>query len=140
MQSKLTFKESIQAGLLAGVTSAVINAVLFFVFHEMGVLADTIFVQPPNQPLVIGSVIVASLVPSLIGSIVFFLIEKFTSNGYRIFSILAITLAVLSLFTAFKVPVNVTMGYSLVLCVMHLVVAFVLVYFIGRSVKQTVQA
>lgn len=136
MQSKLTFVQSIQAGLLAGVVSAVINAVLFFVFHATGVLADTVFVQPPNTPLTIVPVIMASIVPSLIGSIVFFLIERFTSNGYRIFSILSIVLALLSLFSTFSVPVNVTMGYSLVLCVMHLVVAFVLVYFIGRSVKQ----
>jgi len=128
--------QCIQAGLLAGVVSAVINAVLFFVFHATGVLADTVFVQPPNQPLTVVPVIMASIVPSLIGIIVFFLIDKFTINGYRIFSILAITLAVLSLFSAFTVPVNVTMGYSLVLCIMHLVVAFVLVYFIGKSVKQ----
>ena len=136
MNSKLTFAQNIQAGLLAGVVSAVINAVLFFIFHSTGVLADTIYVQPPSQPLTIMPVIVASLIPSLIGSIVFFLIDKFTSNGYRIFSILAIVLAVLSLFSAVTVPVNVTLGYSLVLCVMHLVVAFVLVYFIGRRVKQ----
>ena len=135
MQSKLTFLQSIQAGLLAGVVSAVINAVLFFVFHAVGVLHDGVYVQP-NQPLTVMPVIMASLVPSIIGSIVFFLIERFTNNGYRIFSILAITLAVLSLFSTFTVPVNVTLGYSLVLCVMHLVVAFVLVYFIGRSVKQ----
>ena len=135
MQSKLTFVQSIQAGFLAGVVSAVINTVLFFVFQAVGVLHNGVYVQP-NQPLTVAPVIMASIVPSIIGSIVFFLIERFTNNGYRIFSILAITLAVLSLFSAFTVPVNVTLGYSLVLCVMHLVVAFVLVYFIGRSVKQ----
>lgn len=135
MKSKLTFLQSIQAGLLAGMVSAVINSVLFFVFQAVGVLHDGVYVQP-NQPLTVMPVIVASVVPSIIGSIVFFLIERFTNNGYRIFSILAITLAVLSLFSTFTVPINVTLGYSLVLCVMHLVVAFVLVYFIGRRVKQ----
>lgn len=136
MSSKLTFVQSIQAGLLAGVVSAVINATLFFVFQAAGVLTDTVFVQPPNQPLTLVPVLMASIVPSLLGSIVFFLIEKFTNNGYRIFSILALILTVLSLFSPFTVPVHVTMGYSLVLCVMHVVVAFVLVYFIGRSLKQ----
>lgn len=135
MQSKLTFVQCIQAGLLAGVVSAVINAILFFVFRSAGVLTDTIFVQP-NQPLAIMPVIVASLIPSIIGSIVFFLIDKFTGNGYRIFSILAIVLALLSLYSPFTVIPGVTTGYAVVLCVMHMVVAFVLVYFIGRSVKQ----
>lgn len=135
MHTKLTFSQSIKAGLLAGVVSAVINALLFYVFHATGTLSDTIYVQP-NQPLTIGPVVTASLVPALIGSIVFFLIEKFTSNGYRIFSILAITLAVLSLYSTFTVPVNVTTSYSLVLCVMHLVVAFALLYFIGQRVKR----
>lgn len=135
MTTKLTFRQSILAGLTAGVVSALINAVLFYGFHATGILSDLVYVRP-NQPLTLAPVLMASLVPSLVGSLVFFLLEKFTSNGYRIFSILALTLAVLSLFSPFTVPVNVTLGYSLVLCVMHLVVAVVLVYVIGKRVKQ----
>ncbi|MBC8084041.1 MAG: hypothetical protein H7Z21_12590 [Hymenobacter sp.] len=136
MNPKLTFGQSITAGLLAGLAAAVLNAVLFFVFHATGVLTDTVYVQPPNQPLTIMPVIMASLVPALVGSIVFFLLEKFTNNGFRIFSILAVILVVLSLASPFTVPQNGTVGYGVVLCVMHLVVAAALLYFLRKRVQQ----
>ena len=136
MNSKLSFGQSIQAGLLAGVVAAVINAIIYFVFHAAGVLHDGVFVQPPNQPLTVVPVIVASLLPSVIGSIGFFLIEKFTTSGYRIFSILTIVLTALSMYSPFTKPINVTTGYALVLCLMHVVVAFTLLYFINRALKQ----
>ncbi|NIJ54569.1 DUF6069 family protein [Dyadobacter arcticus] len=135
MISKLDIKQSLVAGLLAGITSAVINAILFFIFHGAGVITDTIYPQP-DKPMTIAPVIMASIVPSIIGSLVFFLFEKFTNNGYKIFSIVAIVLMVLSLFSPFTVIPGVTMGYSLVLCVMHIVVPLTLLYFIRRA-KQT---
>ena len=136
MRPKLTFRQSITAGLIAGLVAAVVNAGLFFAFHATGVLHDGVYVQPPRQPLTLVPVLMASLVPSLIGSLVFFLLERFTNRGYRLFSILALVLAVLSLISPFTVPVNGTLGYALVLCAMHLVVALVLVYVIGQRVKQ----
>lgn len=132
MTSKLNFKQSLIAGLSAGVTSAVINAILFLIFHGTGVISDTIYPQP-NTPMTIVPVIMASMVPSIIGSLIFFLFEKFTSNGYKIFSILAIVLMVLSLYSPFTVIPGVTTGYALVLCLMHLVVPLTLLYFIRRA-------
>lgn len=131
MKSKLTLKQSLTAGLLAGITSAVINAILFLIFHSAGIISDTIYPQP-DKPMTIVPVLMASLVPSIIGSLVFFLFEKFTANGYRIFSIVAIVLMVFSLYSPFTVIPGVTTGYSLVLCVMHVVVPLTLLYFIRR--------
>ncbi len=56
MASKLNFKKSLIAGLLAGLTTAVINATLFLVFHTTGVISDTIYVKP-GQPITIVPVI-----------------------------------------------------------------------------------
>jgi hypothetical protein len=52
MTSKLSFKASLLAGLLASGVAAVINSILFFIFHGVGVIKDDIFVQP-NQPLTV---------------------------------------------------------------------------------------
>jgi len=132
MTSKLNLKQSLIAGLLAGITSAVINGILFLIFHGAGVISDNIYPQP-NQPMTIMPVIMGSVVPAIIGSLVFFLLEKFTNNGFKIFSIVAIVLMVLSLYSPFTVIPGVTIGYSLVLCVMHIVVALTLLYFIRRA-------
>lgn len=132
MTSKLNIKQSLTAGLLAGITSAVINAILFLIFHAAGVINDSIYPQP-NQPMTIFPVIITSIIPSIIGSLVFFLFEKFTSKGYKIFSIVTIVLMLLSLYSPFAVIPGVTTSYSLVLSVMHIVVPLTLLYFIRRA-------
>jgi hypothetical protein len=134
MNTKLTFKQVLVAGSTAAVVSAVINAILFFVFHTMGWISDDIFVQP-NQPMTIGPVIISSILPSLIGSLVFFLLEKYTQNGFRIFSIISILLMVVSFAMPFTGIPNVTTQYALSLEPMHLVVPLSLLYFIHRSKK-----
>lgn len=131
---KVNLQQSITAGAIAGGVAAVINAVLFFIFHSLGVLTDDIFVQP-NQSLTVVPVIVSSILPSIIGSIVFFLIEKFTNNGFGIFRIVSIVLLILSLVSPFMQIPNVTTGFAIVLDVMHVVVAFSVLYFINRSVQ-----
>lgn len=119
---------------MAAAVSATINAILFFLFKAIGWITDDIFVQP-NQPLTVMPVIISSVLPTLIGSIVFFLFEKFTKNGFKIFGILSIALMLLSLVTPFVGIPSVTIEYALALEPMHFVVALSLLYFISRSKK-----
>ena len=134
MNTKLTFKQSVTAGAIAGAVALVINAVLFFIFHAAGVLTDDIMIQP-NQPLTIVPIILSSVMPSIVGACVFFLFEKYATNGYKGFTILSIILLVLSFMNPFMGIPNVTMGYAIVLNVMHVVVAVSLLYFIKRAKK-----
>jgi hypothetical protein len=122
------------AGSTAAAVSAIINVILFFLFRGMGWITDDIFVQP-NQPLTVVPVIISSIVPTLIASIVFFLFEKYTQNGFRIFSNVSIILMLLSLVMPFKGIPDVTTRYALALEPMHFVVPLVLLYFINRSKK-----
>jgi hypothetical protein len=132
METKLNLKKTLIAGLAAGVVSGIINAVLFLIFHSAGVIRDDIFIKP-GEAMTIAPVVMASLLPSLLGSLVFFLFEKYTRNGFKIFVIVSIVLALLSLASPFMAIPGVTVGYALVLCVMHLVVPLVLLYFIYRA-------
>lgn len=134
MTSKLSFKQVMMAGLMAAAVSASINAILFFLFKGIGWITDDIFVQP-NQPMTVVPVIISSFAPTLIASIVFFLFEKYTQNGFKIFSIVTIILMLLSLAGPFAGIPNATMQYSLSLAPMHLVVPMVLLYFISKSKK-----
>jgi hypothetical protein len=132
MKNKLTFKQVLMVGLTAAAVSSIINALLFFIFHAAGLITDDIFVQP-NQPMTVVPVIMTSIVPSLIASLVFFLFEKYTQNGFRIFSIVTIILMLLSLAGPFTGIPNVTTKYALSLSVMHFVVPLSLIYLISRS-------
>lgn len=117
--SKPTFLAVLKAGAIAGGIAAAINAVLFFISRAAGIITDDIFVQP-DTPLTVVPVLAASIMPLLLGSGVFFLIAKYTENGYRNFSILAGVLLVLSFGGPFSIP-EVTVPYAIVLNVMHIV-------------------
>jgi hypothetical protein len=134
MKNKLNFKQVMMAGLTAAAVSAIINALLFFIFHAMGLITDDIFPQP-NQPMTVVPVIFSSIIPTLIASIVFFLFEKYTQIGFKIFSIVTIILMLLSLGGPFAGIPNATTVYALSLSVMHFVVPLSLLYFINKSKK-----
>jgi len=135
MTTKLNFKKAFMAGLIAAGVATLVNAILFFIFKAAGIIVDTIFIQP-NQPLTIVPIIISSIVPTLIATLVFFLFEKFTNNGFKIFRIIALVLMVLSLLNPFMGIQGVTVGYALVLDIMHVVVVGALLYFIGKAVKK----
>jgi Family of unknown function (DUF6069) len=139
MTTKLTFKDSFMAGLMAAGAATVVNAILFLVFHAAGVISDTIFIQP-NQPMTIVPIIISSILPTLVATLVFFLLEKYTKSGFKIFRIISIVLLVLSFINPFVGIVGVTVGYAVVLNIMHIVVVAALLYFIGKSIKKNTTA
>lgn len=136
MKTKLNFTQSIKAGAFAALASAGINALLFFIFHAMGIITDSIFIQP-EQPLTVVPVLISSIVPSLIASMVFFLFEKYSKNGFHSFRILAIILLVFSFINPFMGIPGVTTGYAIALNLMHVVVVACLLFFIGKAVTST---
>ncbi len=134
MQVKLNFKQSLMAGLMAAVSAAVINTVLFFIFHAQGIITDNIFVQP-GQTLGVVHVLFSSILPTMVASMVFFLFEKYTKNGLRNFIMLSIVLMFLSFANPYFI-VGVTTGYALALNLMHIVVVAALFFWINRRKNQ----
>ncbi len=133
MNNKLNLKQSLTAGLLAAVASSTINVVLFFLFKALGVITEDIFVEP-GKPLTVLPVIISSIIPTMLAVLVFFLFEKFTNNGFRIFSIVTVILTLLSLAGPSFIP-GVTIGYQIALDIMHIVVPSLLLFFISRARK-----
>ncbi len=135
MTTKLNFKQAFMAGLMAAGVATVVNAILFFIFHGAGIIVDTIFIQP-NQPMTIVPIIISSIVPTLIATLVFFLLDKYTKSGFKIFRIIAIVLMLISFLNPFMGIQGVTIGYAIALNIMHIVVVGALLYFIGKSVTK----
>ena len=134
MDTQINFKQALMAGAMASLTAVVINAVLFLIFQAAGVIVDTIFIQP-NQPLTIIPIIISSILPTMVASVVFFLIEKFTNNGFKIFRLVSIILLILSFMNPFMGIPEVTVGYAMVLNLMHVVVAGSILYFVNKRVQ-----
>ena len=132
MTTKLNFKQVISAAGIAAVASVVINAALFFIFQAVGVFTNDIMIQP-NQPLTIVPIILSSVMPTIVGSLVFLLFEKFGKNGIKTFSIVAIILMVLSFANPFFGIPNITVAAAMALNVMHVVVAFSLLHFLRKA-------
>lgn len=135
MKNKVTFGSAVKAGLFAGLTATAINVILFFIFHAAGIISDTIFIQP-GQPMTVVPIIISSLLPAIVASMVFFLFEKFTKNGYRIFMIVSIVLMLVTFINPFVGIPGVTTGYAIALDVMHVTVVVPLLFFISREVKK----
>jgi energy-coupling factor transporter transmembrane protein EcfT len=81
-------------------------------------------------------IVVSSIVPTLIATLVFFLLEKYTRNGWKIFKIIALVLMIITFVNPFIGIQGVTVGYAVVLDLMHVVVVGSLFYFIGKAVKK----
>lgn len=132
MKTKLNLKQILFAGLLASASAIVVNAILFFIFRAAGIITDTIFIQP-NQPLTLVPIIISSLLPTLIASLVFFLFEKYSTKGFKYFQLLSIVLLILSFINPFVGIPEVTTAYAMALNLMHVVVVLALFYFIKRA-------
>ncbi|NDP19581.1 MAG: hypothetical protein GZ091_00660 [Paludibacter sp.] len=137
MKTKLNFKQSISAALMAAVSAALTNSVLFFIFQKTAIITDDIFVRP-NMPMTVLPVIIMSIIPTIIAGFIFFLIEKYTNKGMMIFSILSILILLLSFSNPFMMIPGITLSYGLALCFMHIVVFSFLLFFIYRAINKNI--
>jgi drug/metabolite transporter (DMT)-like permease len=128
---KASFKSIITAAAVAGVISAVVNSILYFIFHATGVISDDVYVQE-NQPLTLLPVLISSFIPSLLAGVVFYLLCRNTQKCFRYFSILAIILLLLSFANPFMAIKNIPLSMGIALNVMHIVVVASLLYFFKR--------
>lgn len=135
MKTKLGFKKSLYACLMASGASVIINSLLFFIFQAFGILTNDVYVQP-NQPLTIVPVIISSILPTIIASLVYFLIEKFSENGFKVFTLISVVLLILSFASPFMAVDNMPIGFGIVLNLMHIVVATNVLLFIKFSIDK----
>lgn len=135
---KTSFLQIIKTGLIAGFVSAAANIVLFYVFKAAGIITDDIFIQPakegqPGMPLTPLPLVFSSLIPSILASVVLFLLLKYTKNGFKVYTIVSVVLCALSFINPFVGIPGVTTAYAMALNLMHVTVAGSLWYFHKRA-------
>jgi hypothetical protein len=116
-------------GAKAIVVAVVVNAVLFLIFHQAGVISDAIMLPNEGGPITLMHIVFSSIMPLVVATLLYLLLARFTNKATRIFRIVAIAFLVLSFITPFNIP-GITIGMVLVLNLMHLVAGGSTLYFL----------
>jgi hypothetical protein len=118
-------------GLIAIVVATAINAVLYFVGAALGWMPDTVL-SPAGLPITIVPVVVSTVVALVVATIVYSILNRFTDNPNRWFTIIAVVLLVVSFASPLTLPGAPAMMIVL-LELMHVVAAAAAVYFLRQS-------
>lgn len=123
-------------GIFAAVTAAIVNAILFLVGSAIGAFPSNVLIPAmagPAMPLTLIPVIIMSILPILVATLVYTILSRVTGNPNRWFNILAALVFVAMFFTPFTIP-GAPMLMIVFLEVMHIVAAAAVISFLNRSV------
>lgn len=130
-QPKLSMATTWRQGLTAAGIAAVINTILYVTGSALGGFPATV-ITPMGAPIALADVIMASTVPLLVGTVVYTLLNRWTTNPNRWFTIIAILVLLAFVPGPLTLP-NAPMLMIVLLEVMHLVAGGALLYFLTRT-------
>ncbi len=111
--------------ILAGM---VLNVILFLIGKAAGLILDSVTIPNAGTPLRLKMVIIATIVPSILGALLFALLIRFSRKGDTIFKWISIAFLVFSFTSPFSIP-GVTTAMAVYLNLMHVVAAGAVIYF-----------
>ena len=117
-----SFISILKYGLKGGVMAAILNLIIFELAFRVFDVGFNVVLGGVPSVVAEWNVIVASIIPSLVASVIYFLLVKKTSKPDKIFRILAVVFLLFS----FGGPFTMASALSdkLVLGLMHIVAAF----------------
>jgi hypothetical protein len=118
-------------GVIAAVVAAVINAILFYIGAAAGGFPTSVL-TPMGVPITISTVLVATVVGILVGTLGYTILSRLTTNPNRWFTILAVIVLVLMVYNPFTLPGAPVLMIA-ILQIMHLVAGGAAIYFLARS-------
>ena len=118
-------------GLIAIVVATVVNAVLYFVGAALGWIPDTVL-SPMGLPVTIVPVVASTVVALVVATIVYSILNRFTGNPNRWFTIIAVVVLVVSAASPLTLP-GAPVMMIVVLEAMHLVAGIAAIYFLRQS-------
>lgn len=113
-------------GAVAGAVAAALNAVVYLVASLLGAIPLDVEIPNTGGPLPIEAVVIFSFVPAILAAGFLALLGRFTKRPLRTFTIVAVVVFMLSLYTPFSIP-GAPFAMILALELMHLVVAVIVV-------------
>jgi len=132
---KIVAKKLLWAAPLAGAIAAVINSILFFIGSSTGLIDSSILIPGANAPLTVVPVIASSIIPSIVAGLVLAGLNYFLSKPWRVFTIIAGVLLVVTFANPFIGIPGIPLGMGIWLNVMHVVVAASVLYCFNRFTR-----
>ena len=124
---------SLLAGLVAGVVAAIVNALIF----ATG-LIDQSVETPTGAAISLAPVVIFSIVPNILGAVVFWALQRRTSTPLRTWHIVVAAVTVLSFVTILGLE-GAPVSMMLALAAMH-VVAGIAAYVVTPAAAQRIAA
>lgn len=132
---KIVAKKLLWAAPLAGAIAAVINTVLFFIGTSSGLIDSSILIPGANAPLTVVPMIASSIIPSIVAGLVLAGLNYFLNKPWRVFTIVAGVLLVLTFANPFMGIPGIPLGMGIWLNVMHVMVAGSVLYCFNRFTR-----
>ena len=122
LDEKIAWRRLPLVTLLAALSAAVINAIIYFGAWGLGFISHDLPISTPSgmHPLTVGTVVTTSVVGTFGAAIVFALIGLFARRPVRLFRIIATVALALSLVDPLTIP-SAPVAMILSLMVMHVV-------------------
>jgi len=121
----VSFGSVLKAVLIGGVVAAVANSILWVLASVLNIPLIVMSGPPgtaaPPGPLPLALVIIVSLLPAVIGGLLYFVLNKVSVKGSMIFLIIAVVVLFLSFLSPFAQPMGIV--GQLVLVLMHIIAA-----------------
>jgi hypothetical protein len=125
-QANVQISSALLAGLIAGIASAVINNL----YHALYVSATgNTF---PELSLI--SIALVSLIPSVLGGLVYYALTRFTPRARLVFTVLGLAFAVLTIAPQFVQPLHPGFGWAI--APLHLIAGVSAVLLIPRLARR----
>lgn len=131
--AKPGFGSVLKAGIIGGITAAGFNVIVLLLAGVFGIALNVMAGPPPNQQamaLTAPAVILLSILPALIGAVLYFVLTRITAKAATIFTIIAVVIVLLSLLPVFGQPLSTAGMIALVL--MHFIAGGVVTYWLTR--------
>jgi hypothetical protein len=131
MGTEVTFLKAIKGGLISGLIGAGLNNLWSLLAQALG------SVPPPGFPI---AVTMSSVFPLMVGSILYFLLVKFSDKGHRIFVVTAVVFTLFSLYPIISMTempdgTPLVEGFKLLTLPMHLISGALAVWGIPKFSK-----
>ncbi len=128
---KPTLVQALKGGLISGVIAAIANGIWNLIAQSgLGIQVPLIGIKQTTF---------ASIIPLLLGALLFFLLVKFTAKGSQIFTIIAVVFTILSLYGTVQPMLPdgspTPEGFALLTMPMHFIAGGVAIWGIHKFAK-----
>ena len=121
----------LKTGLIAGVVVAVINVIIYVISKKAGIISDDILLSG-GVPLSMVPVVISSVLPGVVASLLLWGISKYSGNPIRVFSVIGWAFLIVSMVGPFSAA-GLPMGMRISLALMHLAAGVTIIYLLTRK-------